>query len=175
MSSKYKCKNIDGLYFITFTVRHWIDVFTRKEYKDILVENLAFCQNSKGLEIFAWVIMTNHLHLIARAKEGLQLQNIIGDYKKYTSKMIIKTISENQHKSRKEWLLKGFTIKYGHQFWQEGIHPIELWTGAVIDEKLEYIHQNPVKSGFVFRAEDYLYSSAADYAGEKGLLNISFV
>jgi REP element-mobilizing transposase RayT len=75
-----------------------------------------FCQNSKGLEIFAWLIMTDHLHLIARAKEGLHLQNIIDDYKKYTSKMIIKAISENQHESRKECLLKGFTIKDGHQF-----------------------------------------------------------
>jgi hypothetical protein len=68
--------------------------------------------------------------------------------------------------------LRGFSTKEGNSFWQEGNHPIELWSNAVIDEKMNYIHQNPVKAGFVFRAEDYLYSSAVDYAGEKGVLEI---
>ena len=172
MSDKYKFKNIAGLYFVTLTVRHWIDVFTRTEYKDIIVENLNYCRKNKGLEIYAWVIMTNHIHLIIRAKEGYVLQDILRDFKKFTSKTIIKAIDENMNESRKEWLLRGFKTNDGNRFWQEGNHPIELWTNKVFDEKLNYIHKNPIKAGFVFREQDFLYSSAADYAGENRVLEI---
>jgi REP element-mobilizing transposase RayT len=172
MSRKYKFHNTEGLYFITLTVQGWVDVFTRSEYKDILVENLAFCQDKKGLEIFAWCIMTNHTHLIVRAKEGYLLQDIFRDYKKFTSKALIKSILENPLESRKEWLLNQFKTKDGNSLWIADNHPIELWSNEVIDQKLYYIHQNPVEEGLVFRAEDYRYSSACDYAGENGLLDI---
>ena len=172
MSTKYKIRNIQGLYFVTLTVRHWIDVFTRNEYKNIITENLDFCRKNKGLEIYAWVIMTNHIHLIIRAKDGCILQDILRDFKKFTSKAIIQAISENPIESRKEWLLRGFKTDSGNRFWQEGNHPIELWTNEVIDEKMNYIHNNPVKAGFVYREQDFLYSSAADYAGENRILEI---
>jgi REP element-mobilizing transposase RayT len=85
MSRKYKFHNPEGVYFVSFAVQRWVDVFTRNEYKDILVDNLKFCQENKGLEIFAWCIMTNHVHLIVRAKEGCSLSDILRDYKKFTS------------------------------------------------------------------------------------------
>jgi len=175
MSLKYKFKNPQGLYFITLTVNHWIDVFTRREYKDIIVENLDFCIQNKGLEIFAWCIMTNHLHLITKAKEGTLLPNILRDFKKNSSKAIINAINDNPQESRKEWLLRGFKTNDGNKFWQEGNHPIELSTNEVIKEKLDYIHANPVKAGFVFREQDFLYSSAGDYLGERGLLKIEII
>lgn len=175
MSRKYKFHNPDGLYFVSFAVVGWVDVFTRNEYKTILIENLAFCQKNKGLEIFAWCIMTNHVHLIVRAQEGFLLSDILCDYKKFTSKAIIKAIVENPVESRKEWLLQQFRTNDGYQFWQPENHPIELWSNAVIDQKLNYIHQNPVEAGLVFKAEYYLYSSAADYAGEKGLLEVILI
>jgi len=172
MSKKYKCNTPEALYFVTMTVKHWIDVFTRKDYKDIIVNSLQYCQKEKGLEIFAWVIMSNHLHLIVRAKEDYSLPDILRDFKKFTSKQIIKAIEENPKESRKEWLIRGFKTNEGHQFWMDGSHPIELWSNAVIDEKLNYLHQNPVKSGWVSCAEDYVYSSAGDYAGRKGMVEI---
>jgi Transposase and inactivated derivatives len=175
MSDKYKFKNIEGLYFVTLTVRHWIDVFTRNEYKDIIIENLDYCRKNKGLEIYAWVIMTNHVHLIVRAKDGNVLESILRDFKKYTSKAIIKAINENPIESRKEWLLRGFDTSDGIRFWKEGNHPIELWSNEVIEEKMKYIHNNPVKAGFVFREQDFLYCSAADYAGERGILEIDIL
>jgi hypothetical protein len=103
---------------------------------------------------------------------------LIGDFKRFTSKDIAQAIIDNPKESRKEFLLEQF-IKAGnkssnvnkYQFWQHDNHPIELWSNKVIDEKINYIHQNPVEEGLVFRAEDYLYSSAADYSGEKGLLD----
>jgi REP element-mobilizing transposase RayT len=172
MSRKYKFHNPDGVYFLTFAVQSWVDVFTRNEYKNILIDNLAWCQKNKGLELFAWCIMTNHVHLIARAEEGHSMSDILRDYKKFTCKAVLKAISENQRESRKEWLLKQFETPEGNRFWRADNQPVELWSNAVIAEKLSYIHQNPVEGGLVFRAEDYVYSSAIDYAGGKGMLDI---
>ena len=172
MSRKYKFHNPDGVYFVSFAVQGWVDVFTRNEYKNIVVENLAYCQAHKGLEIFAWCIMTNHLHLIVRAEEGFSLPDILRDFKKFTSKAVRKAIVENQGESRKEWLLKQFETAEGDHFWRADNKPIELWSNAVIDQKLNYLHQNPVEEGLVFRAEHYMYSSAIDYAGEKGMLDV---
>ncbi|WP_163323670.1 REP-associated tyrosine transposase [Draconibacterium mangrovi] len=175
MSRKYKFHNPDGIYFVSFAVEGWVDVFTRNEYKNILVENLKYCQKYKGLEIFAWCIMTNHLHLVIRTKEVASLSDILRDYKKYTSKAIKSAIVENLQESRKEWLLEQFETSEGFRFWRSDNKPIELWSNTVIDQKIAYIHQNPVEAGLVFNAEDYVYSSASDYAGEDGLLDIIVV
>jgi REP element-mobilizing transposase RayT len=184
MSTKYKCKNIDGCYFVSFATVGWVDVFTRKEYKNVLVENLKYCQREKGLEIFAWCIMSNHVHLIARAAEGFLLHNILRDYKKHTSKVMIKAITENKHESRKDWMLSIFS-KAGkansgnekNQFWRQDNHPIEVWSEDVINQKLTYLHNNPIIEGYVDKAEEYLYSSARDYFYDKhcGLIDIKFI
>jgi len=116
--------------------------------------------------------MTNHVHLMVRAIEGHLLQDILRDFKKFTSKTILQAIAQNPRESRREWLLKQFATPLGNRFWRADNKPIELWSNAVIDQKLNYIHQNPVEEGLVFRAEDYVYSSANDYAGSHGLLDI---
>ncbi len=179
MSRKYKFDNPEGVYFISFATVGWIDVFTRPIYKDILIESLSYCQKEKGLELFAWCIMTNHVHLIARAKEGFLLQDIIRDFKKFTSKKLIKAIEENNQESRKEWMMSIFksageynSNNKNYQFWRQDNKPIEVYSNAVIDQKLEYLHNNPVEEGIVEQAEEYVYSSARDYAGQKGLLDI---
>ena len=172
MSRKYKFHNPEGVYFVSFAVQEWIDVFTRNEYKNILVENLEYCIKDKGLEIFAWCIMTNHIHLIIRAGGNILLQDILRDYKKYTSKVIIQAIANNIQESRKEWLMQQFETSEGYRFWRGDNKPIELWSNNIIDQKIDYDHMNPVEEGLVFRPEDYVYSSAANYAGEKGLLDV---
>ncbi|MCK4621683.1 MAG: transposase [Desulfuromonadales bacterium] len=125
---------------MSFAVQGWVDVFTRNEYKNILVENLEYCIKHKGVEIFAWCIMTNHVHLIIRVQEGSLLSDILRDYKKFTSKAIIKAITENPQESRKEWLLKQFRTLEGFSFWRADNKPVELWSNAVIDQKIDYIH-----------------------------------
>lgn len=179
MSNAYKFKNSDGLYFITSTVVGWIDVFTRDVYRNILLDSFRYCKENKGLEIFAWVLMTNHFHLLARANGGNKLEHIMRDLKKITSRRIIQAVIENPQESRKDWMKYMFERfgKYNsnntvYQFWQQDNHPIELWSTEVIMQKLNYIHNNPVKSGFVVEAKDYKYSSAIDYSGGKGLLDI---
>ena len=129
------------------------------------------------MEIFAWCIMTNHVHLVFRSIGERAPEQLLGDFKRHTSKQLVKAIIENPQESRKEWLLEQFK-KAGmgssnvrdYQFWRHDNKPIELWSSKVIDEKINYIHQNPVEEGYVFKAEDYIYSSAIDYAGEKGML-----
>jgi REP element-mobilizing transposase RayT len=177
MSRNYKFHNPDGVYFISFAVVEWLDVFTRNEYKDIVLNSLRYCQQEKGMEIFAWCIMTSHIHLIFRSAGEQKPELLIGDFKRFTSKAIVKAIIENPKESRKDFLLDQFR-KAGistsnvnqYQFWRHDNHPIELWSNKVIDEKIDYVHKNPVEAGLVFRAEDYIYSSAVDYSGEKGLL-----
>jgi putative transposase len=176
MSLSRKFRNQEKLYFVTFSVIRWLDVFTRREYKDIVVDSLNFCIKNKGLELYAWIVMSNHIHLII-GTNGKPLEGILRDLKKHTSKKLTKAISENSQESRREWLM-WFFEREGKlnpnntyvQFWQQGNHPIELWSNEIIDQKLNYIHNNPVTAGWVDEPEHYLYSSARDYAGGKGLI-----
>ncbi len=183
MSEKYKIHNPEGLFFITITVIGWIDVFTRCEYKDCIIKNLQYCQKEKGLNLHAWCIMTNHIHLIASSSHPFKLENTVRDFKKFTSVQICRMIESNLKESRREWMLGIFRkaasmskkhIKY--QFWRASYHPVELSTAAMIDQRLAYIHFNPVKAGIVDDPQYYLYSSAMDYyAGRKGLLEVVLI
>lgn len=178
MSRNYKFHNPEGLYFVSFAVVEWLDVFTRNEYKDILVESLSYCQNNKGMEVIAWCIMTNHVHLVFRSINTLHPASLLGDFKRFTSKAIVKAIQENPRESRKEFLLEQFKKAASEssnvdkfQFWRHDNKPIELWSNKVIHEKISYVHNNPVDVGLVYYPEDYVYSSVADYAEGKGLLD----
>ena len=177
MSRKYKFHNPEGVYFVSFAVQGWVDVFTRNEYKEIVLETLTYCIKNKGMKIYAWCIMTNHVHLVFSVTAPNKPELVLGDFKRFTSKKIIEAINSNPKESRREWLMEQFrtageagsnTTK--HQFWQHDNKPIELWSEAVIKQKIDYIHNNPVEAGYVFYAREYLYSSAIDYAGEQGLL-----
>ena len=169
------------LYYLTLTVVDWVDIFTRPAYKHILLNSLRHCQQEKGLELYAWCLMTNHLHLIASAREGNNLADILRDFKKFTSKAIVKAIRE-EPESRRIWLLDRFAfagsldpkIKQS-KFWQEGNEAKEIHSNDFLDQKLNYIHQNPVRAEIVSEPEHYLYSSAIDYAGGKGLLEVILI
>ena len=168
---------------MTYSIVNWVDVFTRESYKQILVESLEFCIKDKGLILHAWVIMSNHVHLIASAKEGLELAAIIRDFKKLTSKMIIESIESNVQESRKEWMIWMFkragaanSNNKVYQFWQQDNHLIELSTNGMIDQRLNYLHENPVRAGIVNFASHYKYSSAVDYFEEQsGLLKVDLL
>ena len=161
------------MHFVTFTVHRWADVFTRKEYVDIILESFRFCQKEKGLMIYAWVIMSNHIHVIIKSRSH-NLSDIIRDFKKYTATRIIKAIADNPKESRKDWLLHLFRKDDGLLFWNEGYHGEEIFSSAFYDTKVNYIHQNPVRANIVLHEEDYLMSSCADFYGlRKGPLILS--
>ena len=151
MSRNYKFHNPDAAYFVSFAVVEWLDVFTRIEYKDILIDSLQFCQKEKGMEIYAWCIMTNHVHLIFRSMKEQRPELLLGDFKRFTSKAVVKSIIENPRESRKKNLIEQFkkaafkssNVKE-YQFWRHDNKPIELWSDKVIYEKINYL---PVPSG----------------------------
>jgi len=182
MSRAWKFQNPDGLYFISFATVGWIDVFTRRVYNEIVVDSLNYSIENKGLELCAWVLMTNHMHWIARAAEGFAMPDIIRDFKKYTSKQILKAIEENDQESRKEWMLSIFKNAGSYnsnnstfQFWRQDNKPIELIKPGQIENTLKYLHNNPVVAGFVNEPEQYLHSSATDYGGDAGLVKIQLL
>ncbi|MFN2422911.1 MAG: transposase [Cryomorphaceae bacterium] len=156
-------------YFLTLTVEGWVDVFTGQAYRDLLIKALSFCIKEKGLNVYAYVIMSNHIHLIANSNEPFQLKDTIRDFKKFTSKACIQEMSSGVE-SRKEWMLNLFT-QFGEKsdrhknfkFWKKGNHAIELFNPRFTWQKVNYIHQNPVRAGLVSKPEDWLYSSASNY------------
>lgn len=170
------------LYFTTSTIIDWVDIFSRASYRHIIVESLEYCQRQKGLKIFAWVLMSNHLHMVISAEGEQTVGDILRDFKKFTNKQILRVLEEDEHESRRTWMLDRFRFAgandkriTNYRFWQEGNHVEEIYTSEFLWQKVNYIHQNPVRAEIVERAEDYLYSSARDYAGEKGLLEIEVI
>ena len=171
---KRKILDQRGLNYLTLTVVGWVDVFTRKRYRDIIIESLNYCRKEKGLIICAYVIMSNHIHLIAQVEEGNKwtLSDVLRDFKKYTANRILESII-NEPESRRDWMLIvfGYHGKYkeqnrNYQFWVHGNHPTALYSPKVIWEKIAYIHANPVRADIVDRAEDYIHSSARQYSNE---------
>lgn len=180
-ADNYFINDQNALYFLTFTVVDWVDVFTRKEYKVVIAESLNYCIANKGLDVFAWCLMSNHLHLVCKANENSRISDIIRDFKKYTAKTIIEII-KTEPESRRDWMLYRFEFagKFDnriskYRFWQDTNHAIQLDSNELIDEKINYTHDNPVRAMIVGQQEDYLYSSARDYSGEKGLVNVQVV
>ena len=179
----YKIRDQQAIHFITFAVVEWVDVFTRKAYRDILIDSLGYCQQQKGLVLHAWCIMSNHVHLLASANNG-NMSDILRDFKKFTAKQVIAAIQTNEHESRKNWMLHLFkqageasTRNTTYQFWRHDNGPKECYGPAFTVQKITYIHNNPVAAGLVEKAEDYLYSSARDYSGKEptGRLALCFL
>lgn len=171
----------DHVYFLTMTVVDWVDVFTRPGYRHVIVEALRYCQQHKGLELYAWCLMSNHLHLMAGAAPEKNLSDILRDFKRYTSKAITTAIQRDPE-SRRQWMLHRFAYNARtdakseiYKFWQEGNEAKELITRDFTLQKLHYLHQNPVRAELVSEAEHYLYSSASNYAEQGGLLDVLFL
>jgi len=172
MRTRYTIKEPDSPYFITCTVVKWLPIFTRKPYFDILMDALQFCRQHKGLKIYAYVILDNHLHLVVG---GPNLADTIRDFKSYTAKRLIAQLEQDQ----KTWVLNQLQYykaptKTGsdYQVWQEGFHPQQIFSEEMLHQKVNYLHHNPVRIGVVDRAEDWVYSSARHYSGGKGILEL---
>jgi len=178
MSRKYKFYNKEGAYFISFATVYRLDVFTRQIYFNVLEESIDYCRAEKGMEVFAYCFMPSHVHLIFRSGNE-DPSGLIRDFKGFTAKKLIKTIEENLQESSKEWLLwmmeragkKKSNVKQ-RQFWQQHNKPIELWSEKVIQQKIDYTHNNPVESGFVTDPIDWKYSSARNYQEDQTVLEI---
>ena len=177
---RYPITNQHDLYFITCTIIEWVDLFTRIEYKNIIVDGFNHCILHKGLILNGWVVMSSHIHFIARCEHPCKMSDFLRDFKKFTSKKLISMIMEIPE-SRREWLLDKFSFAAkcsrraeNFKVWKDGNHAINL-TDIDVIQKLDYIHENPVRAGIVYLSEEYVYSSATDYAGQKGLIEIEIL
>lgn len=163
-------------YFLTLTVVGWIDVFTRKNHKDAIIDSLRYCMQNKGLNIYSYCLMSNHLHLIVNCNEPFELKDVVRDFKKFSTKKVLNQIL-NEPESRREWMLSEFSKAADgsskhktFKFWQVGNHAIELYTEKFIWDKINYIHNNPVAEGFVSNDFEWRYSSASNYHDRESIL-----
>lgn len=176
----YIIRDQSKTHFITATVVDWVDVFSRKTYRDCVIESLEFCIQNKGMILYGYVIMSNHIHLIIQSNNS-KLSDLIRDFKKFTAKTILHKI-ETEPESRADWMLKRFEFackshsrNEKYQFWQYGNHPEEIFSEKFFWSKLDYIHLNPVRAGIVAKASHYVYSSASNYVNDNGIITITKV
>lgn len=183
MGRKYTINDQEALHFVTFTVVNWIDLFIRDIYREVLIDSLKYCQKNKGLNIHAYCIMSSHLHLILSAQEGFVLSDIIRDFKSFTSTSLKKVIAANVQESRREWLMWMFeragrrNSRNGKfQLWQQNNHPVELSTNELMDQRLSYIHNNPVEAGHVDDPCAWIWSSCSSYErGDEGKIALIYI
>ena len=183
MSHKNQSVSEPGCYYLTFNVTDWTDIFVKPVFKQIIAESLNYFVAKKGLIVYGWCLMTNHLHLIATASKDFSLTPLANEYKEFTSKIILADI-DAESEVRRNWIMKNFAdrgnllrLTEKFQVWQGNINPIYIDSENldILNEHLDYIHSHPVRERIVSKPEDYIYSSARDYAGLKGLVNITMV
>ncbi len=163
MPSGYQIINQGAVHYMTFQIVFWIDIFSRESYREIVIDSLKYCQKEKGLEVFAFVIMSNHIHILARSETN-SLSDTVRDFKKHTSKKIIEEII-NGNESRKEWMLNLFSYaakrqnKLGkYQVWTHENHAVEVYSDKFVSDRINYILIAGIKikkerwRGNVFRA-----------------------
>jgi REP element-mobilizing transposase RayT len=179
MASAYEIENKAGMYFLTFTVVDWVDIFTRKIYRDVITDSFTYCRQQKGLLVFGYVIMSNHVHCILQARNE-NLSVIIRDFKRHTATTFRKLLHEPTE-SRRDWMLKRFEFaarsngrNNDFKFWQRDNHAMEIVSDKFFNQKLNYIHLNPVRAGLVEKCEDWLYSSARNYLYMESVMEIDF-
>ena len=181
MRDRYTIEDQYNVYFMTLTIVYWVDLFTRTAYKQIIVDSLNYCVAQKGLVVYGWVLMSNHLHLIAHTEEPNTMSGFLRDFKKFTSKSLAEEVMST-NESRKTWMMDKFKYEAhrtqraeNYKVWQDGNHPILMDTPKMLEQRLNYLHENPVRQGIVESPEEYLYSSARDYSGRKGLVNLELI
>jgi len=164
MRDRYKFVEKDGIYFITSTIVEWLPIFTSETYFEIVIDSLKYCMNNMGLNLYAFVILDNHFHLISFSAD---MSKTVASLRKFTARKILDKLQMDN----KEWLLnqlafykKKNKIESDYQVWQEGVHPELIQNHEMFLQKIEYIHNNPVKRGLVDVPEHWRYSSARNYS-----------
>jgi REP element-mobilizing transposase RayT len=176
MRSRYKYFHNTSPYFVTCTVVNWIAIFTSPVMFDIIIESLRFLRETGSLKIFSYVILENHLHMIVSSED---LSNNMMRFKSYTARKII-DFAESKNNT---WLLKQFKEEKKdfkndrtYQVWQEGFHPQLIQSEEMLRQKIEYIHYNPVRRGYIDDPSNWVYSSARNYLkDDNSILEIDFI
>ncbi len=170
--SRYRIFETEYPYFMTSTIVAWLPVFSQPRYVEIILDSWRFLQRERGIQIFGFVIMENHLHWIA---QGPNLAEQVGRFKSFTARRILDDLEASGRETLLEQL-RFYKLRHKvdqrHQLWQEGSHPEQILGDEMMLQKLEYTHQNPVRRGYVDEPVHWRYSSARNYEGMAGLLDV---
>jgi len=170
--SRYRVLQGDAPHFLTCTVLNWIPLFTRPDTAEIVLDAIRYRQQNLGWRLYGFVILENHLHLVLQARDlGEELMR----FKSYTARCLIDYLEQRRVTrilDQLAWFKKRHKCDRKYQLWEEGSHPQLIESEDVLRQKLEYLHNNPVKRGYVDRPADWRYSSARVYAGQPGLLDV---
>ena len=170
--SRYKIFETTYPHFVTCTILHWIAIFTRVESTDIIFDSLRYLQKSDNLKIYSYVILENHLHIVVSSDD---IGKTMAKFKSYTAKELLKLLQKSNAKTILDQLAfykKAHKTQTSYQVWQEGIQPKLIKDEKMMIEKINYIHNNPIKRGYVDEAFHWRYCSARDYKDIKGLIEI---
>jgi REP element-mobilizing transposase RayT len=170
--TRYRIYDNDYPYFMTCTIVGWLPVFTRPEAVQVVFDSWAFLSREKGFLLYGYAVLENHLHIIASAP---RLASAMKSFKMYTARQLIDLLESHQANvllRQLRALKRPHKTESEYQFWEEGSKPKQISSDAMMLQKLEYTHQNPVKRGYVDEAVHWRYSSARNYAGLPGLVNV---
>ena len=170
--TRYRIWEVTQPHFLTCAAVDWIAVFTRPEAVQAVFDSWRFLQAGGRLTLYGYVIMENHLHFIASAGN---LPKEVKDFKSFTARTIIDFFharGDAEMLDRLTWHKARHKVQSQHQLWQEGSHPQQITDDEMMCQKLEYIHNNPVRRGYVDLPEHWRYSSARNYLGLSGLIDV---
>jgi REP element-mobilizing transposase RayT len=173
--SRYKVSLNNQAYFVTCSIVNWLPLFSNPEFAQTILDSLDFLNKAGRLILHAFVIMENHLHLIVSSPD---LQKELGDFKSFTARKILDSLKERKSNSILEQLrFNKKTHKRGQTFqlWQEGSHPQLIVGWEMLRQKMDYLHANPVRRGYVEDPAHWRYSSYRNYLGEKGILEVELI
>ncbi len=158
----------NAIHFCTLTTIEWIDVFTKNEYFETILNSLKYCQQNKGLTLFGFVFMTNHIHLLFQVEQPYSAEIFLRDFKKWTTHELRKIVEQDNRRYIQN-LLKTTIFKRNKntfQIWQKNNYPEIIEIEKFFKQKLNYVHQNPVKKGYVEKEEEWVYSSARNWLSD---------
>jgi REP element-mobilizing transposase RayT len=162
-------------HFVTSTTVNWLMLFSQPALAETIFSALRFLQSQQRLTIHAYVLMENHLHLIAAAAD---LSREMQSFKSFTAKAMIGLLQQQRSQNWLEELRshkRPDKVESTYQVWQEGFHPQAIDSLEKMEQKLQYIHHNPVKRGYVDEACHWRYSSARNYEGRQGILDVEVI
>lgn len=170
--SRYLITDPSQPHLLTCTVLEWLPVFTRSDSVQILLDAWGHQRHHNGLRLHGWVVLENHLHFVAQAP---RLDQCVAEFKSWTGSGVIDLLKQCGAVGlldRLHFARRAHKRDREYEFWQEGSHAEQIVDERMMREKLEFIHLNPVKRGYVDRAEHWRYSSARDYSEVAGLIEI---
>ena len=175
MKSRYKIFDQQAVHFITSSIVDWLPIFKDDQYREIIINALEYRRKNKHLTLYAYVIMDDHIHATLSSEN---ITKLMKEFKSFTARKIVNQLRSDGNKNLLGQLKackKEYKIDSEFQVWQEGFHPKLIQSLEMFNQKVNYIHMNPVRKGLAERPEEWKYSSASNYLTGKGIIEVDFI